>query len=284
VPTPLHLEAARPFLEAGRAVLIEKPLAANLEEAEEILRIAKRSGSTLQVGHIERFNPVLAAALPHVHDPLFIECDRIHPFSLRSTDVSVVLDLMIHDIDLILQLIQDDLEEVDAVGASVISTTEDLATARLVFRGGASALVKTSRVAFSRSRKIRIFCHRAYLSLDLVNRSGTRIGVAEGYDPSSFLDDAGRISAPEGEAAFLARFLHTEQLVIPSYEPLRAELEAFLRAVREGTPALVTGAQGLRAMATARRIEERILHHRERVASRPHGGAGEHCPLEENPT
>ncbi|MEM7165238.1 MAG: Gfo/Idh/MocA family oxidoreductase [Planctomycetota bacterium] len=266
VPTPMHFEMARPFLEAGKSVLVEKPLASTLEEADALNEAAATSGSILQVGHIERFNPVIAAALPHIESPLFIECDRIHPFSLRSTDVSVVLDLMIHDIDLVLHLVDDELEELDALGAAVLSPTEDLATARLVFNNGCTAMVKTSRVAMNRSRKVRIFSERSYISLDLVNKSGMRIYLGEGYDPADFLDANGRIMAPEGgETAFLAEHLRTEFLQIPDYEPLKAELSSFIDAHTQRHEPSVTGLQGRRAMAAAVAIQERMKYHRDRV-------------------
>lgn len=264
-PTPLHLDAARPFLEAGKGVLVEKPLAATLPEADELIAIAASSGATLQVGHIERFNPVLAAALPHIDRPLFIECDRIHPFSLRSTDVSVILDLMIHDIDLILHVIPGKVTSVDALGARVISPTDDLATARLTFESGCVAMVKTSRVAMSRTRKVRIFCERSYFSLDLVERSGYRVFMGEGYEPEQFLDAAGRIDAPDGEAAFLAQHLNHEPLEILGDQPLQAELAAFVEAVRDGSEPKVTGAQGRRAMQVAEEIDRSIRYHQDQV-------------------
>lgn len=265
VPTPQHLAVARPYLEAGKAVLVEKPLAATLEQADELIEVADRHSAMLQVGHIERFNPVVNAALPHIDEPLFIECDRIHPFSLRSTDVSVILDLMIHDIDLILHMIEAPLESVDALGARVLSPTDDLATARLLFENGCVAMVKTSRVAINRSRKIRVFCRRSYLSLDLVERRGTRLSLGEGYDPEEFLDEMGRISAPEGEAAFLQKYLRMEALEIEDYEPLKAELAAFLHAARTGEEPKVTGRQGRRAMAAASEIDRSIRYHRSRI-------------------
>lgn len=265
VPTPQHLAVARPYLEAGKSVLVEKPLAASIEEADELIAAADASGAMLQVGHIERFNPVVNAALPFIDRPLFIECDRIHPFSLRSTDVSVILDLMIHDIDLILHMVEGSLESVDALGARVLSPTDDLATARLVFEKGCVAMVKTSRVALNRSRKIRIFCEKSYLSLDLVERRGTRLALGEGYDPQEFLDEMGRISAPEGEAAFLQKYLKAEELQIEDYEPLKAELQSFLHAAETGEPPKVTGRQGRRAMAAADEIDRSIQYHRNRV-------------------
>ncbi len=264
-PTPKHLESALPFLAAGKGVLVEKPLAATLEEADRLLAVAEEGGAVLQVGHIERFNPCLVAALPRIERPLFIEADRIHPFHLRSTEVSVVLDLMIHDIDLTLHVIQDELVDLTALGTPVFSPTEDLATAFLRFAGGQAAIVKTSRVAMNRARKIRIFCEGGYLSLDLVARKGVHLSLSEDYDPQQFLDDGGRLSVPEGEEAFLARFLRREQLEIPSWEPLRAELEAFLSSVRDQTTPVVTGQQGRRAMAAADRVMCEIRVRREAV-------------------
>ncbi len=277
-PTPQHLAAARPFLEAGKAVLVEKPLAKTLGEADELIALAERHRALLQVGHIERFNPVIEAALPHIGKPLFIECDRIHPFAFRSTDVSVVLDLMIHDIDLVLYFTDDDLEEVDALGTPVLSTTEDVATARLRFRSGCTAMVKTSRVAIRRSRKIRIFSRHSYLSLDLVAKTGMRLHLREGYDPSALLDASGRISGAGGEAQFLAENVRTELLAVKEQEPLAAELRAFLGAVRSGAPAAVTGLQGRRAMDAAEQVAGCIRRHAERIARL--GAAGRAAPLE----
>ncbi len=268
VPTPRHCEVALPFLEAGKAVLIEKPLAATLEEADRIIAAAERSGAILQVGHIERFNPIIVAAKPKLGTPVFIECDRIHPFSLRSTDVSVVLDLMIHDLDLVLYFTDDDWEEIEAAGASVLSPTDDLATARIVFRNGCIAMVKTSRVAMNRSRKIRVFSERSYVSMDLVAKAGMRIHLRDGYDPAAFLDAGGRITAPEGEAEFLARHVRTEFLEAHEGEPLALELRSFVDSAIARTTPSVTGMHGRRAMAAAAIVEERIRAQKERFMAR----------------
>ncbi len=257
-PTPFHLETARPFLEAGIAVLVEKPLAATLEEADQICELADTSGSVLQVGHIERFNPLIRSAIGIIDQPLFIECDRIHPFTLRSTEISVVHDLMIHDIDIALHLIDDDLAAVDAHGCAVLSPTEDLAHARLSFCKGATAFVKTSRVALNRSRKIRIFGHRQYVSLDLVHREGFRVSLDETYDPARFLDPLGRVQAPEGVEDFLSRHLDQEPLTFAEEEPLRAELDSFLEAARGSCDPAVTGSQGRRAMEAASQVIESL--------------------------
>ncbi len=264
-PTPFHLETARPFIEAGKSVLVEKPLANTLEEADELVKLADDHGVVLQVGHIERFNPVLTAAFPYVKKPLFIECDRIHPFSLRSTEVSVVLDLMIHDIDLVLHLADDELDDVDALGTRVLSPSEDLAIARLSFSGGCTAMVKTSRVALNRSRKIRIFADRSYISLDLVGKRGSRTYLAEGYDPADFVDESGRLKVDEGEADFLQKVLRFENIEIGDAEPLKEELKAFIDSVTQGTPPAVSGIQGRRAMAAADRIQQSIEAHRKKV-------------------
>ena len=264
-PTPHHRKSAAPFLRAGKGVLIEKPLASTLEEADELVALAEDHCATLQVGHIERFNPCLVAALPRIDRPLFIEADRIHPFNLRSTEVSVVLDLMIHDIDLVLHVIQDELTDWTALGTPVFSPTDDLAVAVLRFEGGQAAMVKTSRVALNRSRKIRIFSEGGYISLDLVARKGVHLSLADGYDPREFLDSSGRLVAPEGEAAFLAQVMRREQLEISEYEPLRAELDSFVQAVRDrGTPA-VTGRQGRRALAAAEAVMNEISARRAAV-------------------
>ena len=267
VPTPLHLEAAFPFLEAGKALLVEKPLAETCEQAERILELAAANDSVLQVGHIERFNPIVEAALPLIQDPLFIECDRIHPFSLRSTDVSVVLDLMIHDLDLALLFAGDEVASVDAVGTSVLSPTHDLANATLRFRRGGTAIVRSSRMALRRSRKVRIFCERAYITLDLVERTGMSIQLRDGYDPRTMLDASGRISAPQGEAAFLSEHVNIQPLVIPAGEPLRGELSSFLEAARRDAAPRVTGRDGLRALRIAHDIEARMDEHRRKVLS-----------------
>ncbi len=257
-PTPFHLETAMPFIEAGKSVLVEKPLAATLAEADTICEAADKSGSVLQVGHIERFNPVIRAAIHLIQEPLFIECDRIHPYSLRSTEISVVNDLMIHDIDIALHLIDDDLIDVDAHGCAVLSPNEDLAHARLSFSSGATAFVKTSRVALGRARKVRIFGSRQYVSLDLIEQEGFHVSLDADYDPSRFLDDSGRILAPEGVDTFLSQHLKHAPLEIDPVEPLRAELESFLSAARGLREPPVSGIQGRRAMAAASQVIESL--------------------------
>ena len=172
---------------------------------------------------------------------------------------------MIHDIDLVLHFTDDEPEEIDALGASVLSPTEDLATARILFRQGTTAMVKTSRVALNRSRKIRVFSERAYMSLDLVKKAGMRTFLRDGYDPRELLDSEGRLSAPEGAEAFLASNLRMESLQIPDHEPLVRELGDFVGAARGEHEPSVTGPQGRRAMAAAKKIQERIRYHQDRL-------------------
>lgn len=262
-PTPFHLPVARDLIAAGISVLVEKPLASNVDEARELDSMAREAGVTLQVGHIERFNPVVLAAHPHIRKPVFIECDRIHPFSFRSVDISVVMDLMIHDIDLVLNLIDAPVATLDAVGASVLADTEDLASARITFENGCIAMVKASRVAIQKSRKMRIFCENAYISLDYIAKTGMRIGLKEGFRRDS-IDFKKMAMLEENQGAFpiFTKYFNIQQLSIPSEEPLRNELQAFTRAVRDGTEPMVTGQHGLQAIDIAMRITEQIRKNR----------------------
>ncbi|OUU24847.1 MAG: hypothetical protein CBC13_02865 [Planctomycetia bacterium TMED53] len=269
-PTPLHRVTADPFLRAGKAVLVEKPLAHTIEDALAICELAESNGAILQVGHIERFNPVVRSALREIDDPVFIECDRIHPFSLRSTETSVVHDLMIHDIDIVLHLLSSELTQVEAHGTPVLSPTEDLAHARLSFASGATAFVKTSRVAFSRSRKVRIFAPRHYLSLDLVERTGFQVKLDSEYDPADFLDDHGRLMAPEGAEDFLGKILNQTPLEISGSEPLRAELDAFLASARGERPPAVSGQQGVRAIKAAEMVLDSLRSRQGRLSGPSH--------------
>ncbi|HET7450312.1 MAG TPA: Gfo/Idh/MocA family oxidoreductase, partial [Gaiellaceae bacterium] len=172
VPTPAHFDVAKRALERGVHVMIEKPLAASLEEADELLSIAKRTGAIVQTGHVERFNRAVRAALPYVDAPRFIESDRLAPFNPRGSDVAVVLDLMIHDIDLVRTLVGAHVGDVAAVGVPVLTPFVDIANARLTFASGAVANITSSRVSRERLRKVRIFQQSGYLSLDLAAGGG----------------------------------------------------------------------------------------------------------------
>ncbi len=258
-PTHAHFAVACSLMEAGISVLVEKPMASTVEDAREMVKLTEANRVTLQVGHIERFNPVVLAASPFIRNPVFIECDRIHPFSFRSVDVSVVLDLMIHDIDLVLNLVNSPVAHLDAVGACVLSGTEDLANARIMFENGCVAMVKSSRVAIQKSRKMRIFCEDSYISLDYIAKTGMRISLKDGYglDTIDFKKMA-QLEESQGAFPIFTQFFNIEQLSITADDALRSELSAFLDSVRTGREPVVTGGQGLQAIEIATRITDDI--------------------------
>jgi predicted dehydrogenase len=268
-PTPTHLNVARRLIQNSVSVLVEKPMTSTLEEARALLEAARQEGVTLQVGHIERFNPVVLAGLPHIHDPIFIECDRIHPFSFRSVETSVVLDLMIHDIDIVLNLVSSPVAQLDAVGTRVLSDTEDLASARITFENGCTAMFKASRVAIQKNRKMRIFSSNSYLSLDYVAKTGMRISLKNGYHREK-IDFKKMASLEESQGAYplFTQYFAIEQLSISNEEPLKGELEAFLLAVRTRREPVVTGEHGVQAIDIATRILDQIQRSQEALLAR----------------
>jgi predicted dehydrogenase len=256
-------------LAAGKHVLIEKPMAATLEEADDIVGLARASGLLVQIGHIERFNRAIRAALPHVDDPLFIDSDRLAPFNPRGSDVAVVLDLMIHDIDLLLTLTGAKVLHVAAVGIPVLTGSIDIANARISFANGAVATITASRVSKDRMRKLRIFQRNGYLSLDLA------AGTAETYRLRREVDLALLAQTAQPLEAFVERVV----LDAPEGEPLRLELESFISALHGDGPVAVSGADGREALAVALRIVqdiERSLPAASRpvAAGAPSAGAG----------
>ena len=244
VPTPTHHAVAAPALERGVHVLIEKPIAATIDEADDLLAIARRTGAVIQTGHVERFNRAVRAALPHVDSARFIESDRLAPFNPRGADVAVVLDLMIHDIDLVRTFVGGAVSSVSAVGVPVLTPFVDIANARLTFETGAVANITASRVSRERMRKLRIFQQSGYLSLDLAAGTGEFYRLRRDVDFAALVRDAR--GAQELEA-------FVERIVIdaPDGEPLRLELEAFVRAVAGDAPIPVTGDDGREALAVA---------------------------------
>jgi predicted dehydrogenase len=251
VPTTRHAEVALAALDAGVHLLIEKPIASTLEEADRIVAAARAAGVTVATGHVERFNGALRACEPYLEDPRFIESHRLAPFNPRGTDVAVVLDLMIHDIDLVLGLVGHPVEGVDAVGVPVLTGSPDIANARISFEGGAVANITSSRVSVERMRKVRFFQHSGYVSLDLAAGTGEFLRLRPGA----------RI--PEGEVGVAALLGLVERipLVGDGVEPLRAELEAWVAAVRGDARVVVSGEDGRDALAVALRIMERIDRH-----------------------
>src|SRR6202034_1098671 len=246
VPTPAHYDVARAALERGLHVLIEKPLATSVEEADALLDAARRNGVLLQTGHVERFNRAVRGALPLVHGPRFIESDRLAPFTPRGADVAVVLDLMIHDIDLVRTLMPERVVDVAAVGVPLLTSSVDIANARLTFATGAVANITASRVSKERLRKIRIFQPSGYLSLDLA------AGTGEFYRLRREIDLAAL--AREGRPIEIDAFVERVPLDAAEGEPLKLELESFAAAVRGEQPVTVTGEDGRDALAIALRI------------------------------
>jgi predicted dehydrogenase len=244
VPTAVHHAVALAAIERGRHVLIEKPITATLEQADELLAAAREKGVIVQIGHVERFNRAIRAAIPHVNQPRFIESDRLAPFSVRGSDVAVVLDLMIHDIDLILTLVGGDIGAVTAVGVPVLTPTVDIANARLTFASGAIADITASRISRERMRKIRIFQHSGYMSLDLGAGTGEYYRLRPGFDIAEIT--SGRAQPFD--------FVERVPLQAVEGDALTLELESFAAAVRGHAAPPVSGEDGRRALAVALRI------------------------------
>ncbi len=257
VPTLEHEAVATAALERGLHVFIEKPMAPDLEAADRILEAAEAAGAVVQIGHVERFNPAILAAEPHLQRPLFIESHRIAPFVPRSTDVAVVLDLMIHDVDLVQSLVSDSITEIAAAGLPVLTPHVDIANARLTFEGGAVANLTASRVSLERMRKLRIFQPSGYLSLDLASGSGEFLRLKEGFQGLSGLGE-GLSAIPEGG---LSDLVDRIPLQGDEVEPLRSELENFREACLGRSLPAVSGRAGREALAVTLSIEERIRSH-----------------------
>jgi predicted dehydrogenase len=250
VPTPAHFAVASQALEAGRHVLVEKPIATTLDEADAMLAIAARKGVLVQTGHVERFNRAIRGALQYVDRPRFIESDRLAPFNPRGSDVAVVLDLMIHDIDLVRTLVGGRVTSLAASGVPVLTPSVDIANARLTFDMGAVANITASRVSRERVRKLRIFQRSGYLSLDLGQ------GTGEFYRLRGGLDVAKIASAPRQLEEYMERVP-----LVPAHEnaePLRLELESFVAATQGREKVIVTGDDGREALALALGIMREI--------------------------
>ena len=264
VPTRRHVEAARPFVAAGKPVLIEKPFTDDVAAGEELIALAGQRGAGVQVGHTERFNPAFLAVRKYAIAPKFIEASRISPFTFRSADVGVVLDMMIHDIDLVLLLAGGKVEEVRAVGVNVIGSHEDICNARLAFDNGCVANITASRLAVKTERKMRIFSEEAYVSVDYARKVGAVVKKSENLDLIQMarrqdVEDLAELA----ESVDYARLVRFEQLVVDeSIEPLRRQAEAFRATVVEGAPPVVSASEGLAAVRTAHDIIEAIRRHR----------------------
>jgi predicted dehydrogenase len=245
-PTVAHLEAAAQALAAGCHVLVEKPMAVTVAEADAMIQAAERAGRVLQVGQVERFNPALLAAQPFVQHPKFIEAHRLAAFQPRSLDIDVVGDLMIHDIDAVLHLSGQSPSELSAVGVAVLSSTEDIANARLEFADGCVANLTASRVSVERLRRIRFFTRDAYVSVDLFEKAGEAFVIK---DPGSF--KPGTVNP----LALLAGIRRTK-LEVPAGEPLTLELTAFVKSLRGEGSGAASARAGRDALAVAEQVRE----------------------------
>jgi len=244
VPTVAHSDVGCRLMEQGIDVLVEKPMAADLAEADALVDAARRNSRILQIGHVERFNPAVLAVEPILNRPLFFEVHRLGVFTPRSLDVDVIYDLMIHDLDILLALVGEPVTEVKAVGIPVLTDKVDIAHARLEFTGGAVANVTASRVSTERVRKVRFFQQHEYISLDYARRDAMRVRVNR--------------PGPEPDFGF-------EKLDAPAVEPLRAELEAFLDSVRTRRQPKTDGISGRASLELAVRVMQSIQEHAERV-------------------
>ncbi len=254
VPTTSHHAVAAAALARGRHVFVEKPFTLTLEEADDLLTRAREKGVFIQVGHVERVNRAVRAAMPYVDSPRFIESDRLAPFNPRGSDVAVVLDLMIHDIDLVRTLVGARVSDVQATGIPVLTPQLDIANARIVFENGAVANVTASRVSRDRLRKLRIFQKSGYLSLDLAAGTGEFYRMRRDLDPTLFA----------AQPRALEEFVERVPIDAPEAEPLKLELEQFVDAIAGRAPVAVTGEEGREALSVALRIMreiERTLNH-----------------------
>jgi len=243
VPTQYHYAVARECLEAGCHILLEKPVTQTVEEADELIELAGRQGLVFQVGHLERFNPAILALEGALKNPHFIESHRLAPFKPRGTDVNVVLDLMIHDIDIILSMVNSGIKLVNSVGVPVLSDEVDIANARLQFENGCVANVTASRVSREAVRKIRIFQSDAYISIDYQSR---KISI--------FRKDGDGLPVPG------LPHVSMEEKSFAQSDALMAEVQAFVEAVKNGTPPVVSGEDGKRALELALQINKKLWH------------------------
>lgn len=261
--TSAHYDIAKDCLLRGKHVFVEKPITATIPQAEEIVKLAEDNNLNLQVGHIERFNPALVSLEEHIIEPMFIQTDRLAQFNPRGTDVAVVLDLMIHDIDIILSLIKSNVKQIDASGVAVVSDSVDIANARIQFENGAVANVTASRISQKKMRKMRIFQRDNYISIDFIT------GIPEVYRLVPIDEDTGTGTLSFGEIGIgekKKRVIY-EQPDIKELNALQYELQLFVDSVLKHTKPVVTGQDGLRALRVAEQILQKIEESRKILSS-----------------
>ena len=248
VPTDLHYSVARDFLEGGCDVLVEKPVTATIREADELIALARKHGRILQVGHLERFNPAVLAAREKIRAPIFIESHRLTPFRGRGTEVDVVLDLMIHDLDIILSFVRSPVKQIHAVGIPVLTDKVDIANTRVEFEGGCVANITASRISFEDRRRIRVFQPDTYLTLDYASKEITLYHRTFSAENQRFQ-------------------LSAEQIEVEPGDTLEKEIRSFVLACLNRTPPAVTGEDGRNALAVAMRISEQIQENIKKIPS-----------------
>ncbi len=248
VPTSFHFEVGKIALEKKRHIFIEKPITVTVDEANELISIAKENGCLIQVGHIERFNPALLALEKYNLEPMFIQSDRLSQFNPRGTDVAVILDLMIHDIDIILHLVKSDVEKIDANGVAVVSNSIDIANARIQFKNGCVANVTASRISQKKMRKMRMFQRDAYIAIDFLQ------GISEIYKLVNPDEEFIGISYGVIGTGEKRRRIIYEQPEIPVVNAMKYEQAMFVKSIKENLPPIVSGEDGKKALEVAQYI------------------------------
>ncbi len=252
-PTPFHFGLCEKAIRKGRHVFVEKPLAGTMDEARELVKLVKESNVKLQVGHVERFNPAYLAVQSLQMNPMFIEVHRLAQFNPRGTEVSVILDLMIHDIDIILSLVKSEVKNISASGVAVMTETPDIASVRIEFNNGCVANLTSSRISMKKMRKMRLFQKDAYIGIDFLNKKTEIIKLKTPQDIDVFAFD---IETPGGGKKTIA----LSNPAVPEVNAIRMELEKFCEAVLNNTPTLVSEVDGFRAMDIAHQILRKIKH------------------------
>jgi predicted dehydrogenase len=274
-PTTTHFDIAKPLLAQGKHVFVEKPMTDDSAQAGELIQLARQNNCVLQVGHVERFNPVFKYLETAAPEPRFIECHRLSPYPARSTDVGVVLDLMIHDLDIVLAFVKSPVASVDAVGIPVLSKSEDVANARLRFANGCVANITVSRVAVERMRKIRVFSGGtttpSYISLDYKNQEGyvLRLGRGDEHEDSKLTQILKFASGQSIVSEFAGRKIVREPVPIAKDEPLKLELQHFVECVREKQTPMVSGESAKRALDLAFEITRQIQDQNLKLEPKP---------------
>ncbi len=256
-PTIAHFACASKAIAKGKNVFIEKPIVATVEEANGLIRLAKEAGVKVQVGHVERFNPAFIAAEPHINDPLFIEAHRLALFNPRGCDVPVVLDLTVHDIDIVLTIIKSKIKTINASGVSIVSPTPDITTARIEFENGAVANLTTSRISLKNMRKFRIFQKDAYITMDLLEKKADIVKIEDVQGQPGPFDMT--IDLPGG----ISKKISVEELETSQINAIKTELERFHDAIINGTEPPVTIEDGVEVLKTAYMILDEIHKHQE---------------------